>query len=138
MPTFLQNALRNYTIVIVDFKISFIEISPNESRIVQLENDDESDGDEDEGEVDEDHEAADAPGVGTERVGRRHGLHHHARLRRVLPHVRRARRVALAALRTKRIVIIFSFILSGKLQSASAHFQFGFKCDSNCFFFTSF
>ena len=64
---------------------------------MELQHDDEADGHEDESEVDQDHEAADALGVGTERVGCRHGLHHDTSLGRVLSSASTAGCVAAAA-----------------------------------------
>ena len=56
----------------------------HKSGVVQLQDNDEPDGDQDDGQVDEHHQTADAPRVGAERVGRRHGLYDDASLCRVV------------------------------------------------------
>ena len=52
---------------------------------MQLQDNDEADGDEDESQVDEDHEAANSSRVRAERVGSGHGFYHNASLGRVAP-----------------------------------------------------
>ena len=64
---------------------------------MQLQHNDEPDGDQDDGQIDENHQTTHAPRVRAERIWRRHSLHDDACLRRVVG--QRGGRVAFGALR---------------------------------------